>query len=52
MKLIGTNRISYCDKCGKLDDCCFIVKGLFLKHNWCYLCLMENAHRISNLRLY
>ncbi len=52
MKIISNNRISYCDRCGKLDEYCFVVQGLFLKHNWCYRCLMDNSYRISNLRLY
>lgn len=51
MKIIGTKTINYCDKCGKLDIVTFTVKGLFMKHDWCYYCLMDNSYRISNLRL-
>ena len=51
MKLIGYKRLNHCDRCGKLDDVVFTVKGLFMKHNWCFYCLMENSYRISNLRL-
>jgi hypothetical protein len=51
MKIIDTKRCGYCDRCEKLVTHCFIVKGIFLKHSWCYRCLMENAHRISNLEL-
>ena len=51
MKIIGTKRIAFCDRCGKLDIVTFTVKGLFTKHNWCYYCLMDNSFRISNWRI-
>ena len=51
MRIIGSKTINYCDKCGKLDIVTFTVKGLFMKHDWCYYCLIDNSYRISNLRL-